>query len=86
VVSTVEAVRPHRMVLRLSNVGEEPVEALAVRLQLPGPAARVDMALAHWRRTLGTDYRVRHTPGSDEVVVVADLPAGANEVLHLEWP
>jgi hypothetical protein len=86
VVASAEAPDPHRVVVRLSNVGDEPVDDLAVRLQLPEPAARVDLELAHWRRTRDTDYQVRHTPGSDEVVVVAHLPPGANEVLHLEWP
>lgn len=84
--TSVEAPHPHRLLLRLSNVGDAPVHELAVRLQLPTPAPRVDVELSHWRRTLGSHHRVVHTPGSDELVIITRLPAGANEVLHLEWP
>ncbi len=86
VLATVASPTPHRVVLRLSNVGDAAVEDVAVRVHLPEPASRVDMELAHWRRTSGADYRVEHAPGSDALVVIANLPAGANEVLHLEWP
>jgi len=76
----------HRLLVRLSNVGDDVVKDLSVDIHLPEAARKAEERLAHWRKTTAAGYDLEHSAGSSLATLrIASIPPGANEAVYILW-